>query len=215
MSSKGSNKNTVEKKTKATTEVQSVVEKSSSKNTSKSQKASSKPASKTKEPVVVKADVIEKPVVEAVVEKSKTGKAKASKKQPKAQEVVAPVVVQDQEDGADEEHAKNGLRYFKLDYQNEVGGRYSGKKPKQAANKAYSSIIRKKGLVGGGQKIQFAIRECTRGSKQKTYTYDGERIELDEPVEVIIKSADGNKPIKYKFSNKLSKAKQAAAAVSE
>jgi hypothetical protein len=207
MTSKSNTKNTGEKKSKTTTknvtEQQPVVEKASTKTSSKSQKAGSTKSTPKEAEVKV---VAEKVVTEKVVAENKTGgsKPKKSKAQPKPQEEVVVAVV-----AADEENTKSGLRYFKLDYENEVGGRYSGKKPKQAANKAYSSIIRKKGMVGGGQKIQFSIKECTRGSKQKTYTYDGERIELDEPVQVIIKGADGNKPIEYKFSNKLSKAKQA------
>ena len=86
-------------------------------------------------------------------------------------------------------------------------GRYSGKKPKQAANKAYSSIVRKKGIKGGGPSIRFTIKECTRGSKQKTYAYDANRIKLDNPVQVPIKGSEDGKVIVYNYSNKLSKAK--------
>ena len=139
---------------------------------------------------------------EPVQETAKKSKAvKGAKK-----EAVVVVEAADDDEGVIE---KTGLRYFKLDYNGNITGRYSGKKPKQAANKAYSSVVKKEGLQKGGAKIQFSIKECTRGSKQKRYTYDAERVELENPVKVIINGADGKeKPIVYNFNNKLSKAKQ-------
>jgi hypothetical protein len=189
MGTKGNTKNTSEKQSKATT----------SKTTQKSSKAQTAGSSKSQ-----KKEKVVEPVVEPVVEtKKKTGGSRQKK-----EKVVEPEPVVDNEE-QDEKAIKAGLRYFKLDFEGEVGGRYSGKKPKQAANKAYSSIVKKKGMEGGGPKIQFSIKECTRGSRQKTYTYDGQRIELDNPVVVNIKKGD-KKTITYKFSNKLSKAKNVA-----
>jgi len=180
MVTKGNTKNTSVKQSKATN--------------SKTQKSSSKTQKKEK---VVEEPVVEEPVVQT---KKKTGGSR-QKKEKVVEPVVEELVVEQ-----DEQAIKAGLRYFKLDFEGEVGGRYSGKKPKQAANKAYSSIVKKKGMEGGSPRIQFSIKECTRGSRQKTYTYDGERIELEEPVIVNIKKGD-KKTITYKFSNKLSKAK--------
>jgi hypothetical protein len=112
----------------------------------------------------------------------------------------------------EDEQVGGKLRYFKLFYNEEYQGRYCGRKPKQAANKAYSSIIKemkKNGNQKGGINvdINFSIRECTRNSKHKEYKYIGLREELKVPVEVKIKNEDGSvKVITYSFYNKISKA---------
>lgn len=104
------------------------------------------------------------------------------------------------------------LRFFKLFYNDEYQGRYCGRKPKQAANKAFSSIIKemkKNGNQKGGADIDinFSIRECTRNSRHKEYKYIGVREKLLEPVDVKIKNEDGSeKKITYSFHNKISKA---------
>jgi len=112
-----------------------------------------------------------------------------------------------------EEGEQNGkLRYFKLFYNDEYQGRYCGRKPKQAANKAFSSIIKdmkKTGTQKGGVNvdINFSIRECTRNSRHKEYNYVGVREHLKDPVAVNIKNEDGSvKNITYSFKNKISKA---------
>lgn len=114
-------------------------------------------------------------------------------------------------DGVDEQ-TNSGQRYFKLIYNNEIQGRYCGKKPKQAANKAFSSIIKdikKTGEQKDGVNIDinFSIRECTRNSKHKEYKYVGIRESLDKPVKVTINNDDGSiKEITYNFHNKIQKA---------
>lgn len=202
MVTKGNTKNTSEKKSKATTS--KTTEQSSKVQTggSKETKAT-KATKKTKETVVEQPAAVETPIVET---KKKTGGTRQKKVVEQQQQQQNNNQNDNQDDNQEEKGARNGLRFFKLDFEGEVCGRYSGKKPKQAANKAYSSIVKKRGMQGGGPKIQFSIKECTRGSRQKTYTYDGERIELDEPVVVDIKKGD-QKTITYKFSNRLSKAK--------
>ena len=112
-----------------------------------------------------------------------------------------------------EPEAQSKLRYFKLFYNNEICGRYCGKKPKQAANKAFSSIVKdmKKDGVAVTQdsqlEVPFAIKECTRNSKHKEYKYIGRRHLLKEPVKVSIDNGDGSvKEIVYKFHNQLQKA---------
>jgi hypothetical protein len=91
-------------------------------------------------------------------------------------------------------------------------GRYSGVKPKQAANKVYSALWRErktKGKPTTGE-IRFAIRECTRGSRRKTYYYVGVREKLKKPTEVKIQSGGGDeKTVLYKYSNKVMKDKAA------
>lgn len=101
-------------------------------------------------------------------------------------------------------------RFFKCVYEGKVHGRYSGEKPKQAANKAFTNIIRSmKGDVVG-KKVKFQMKECTRGSNQKTSTYEGERVKLDTPLKIEIKkNTDKPKVIEYKFTNKINKVKDA------
>jgi hypothetical protein len=112
-----------------------------------------------------------------------------------------------------EPEAQNKLRYFKLFYNSEICGRYCGKKPKQAANKAFSSIVKdmkKDGVsvtADSQLEVSFTIKECTRNSKHKEYKYVGKRHLLKEPVKVSIENSDGSvKEIVYKFHNQLQKA---------
>jgi len=112
-----------------------------------------------------------------------------------------------------EPDAQSKLRYFKLFYNNEICGRYCGKKPKQAANKAFSSIVKdmkKDGVsvtTDSQLEVPFTIKECTRNSKHKEYKYIGKRHLLKEPVKVSIENGDGSvKEIVYKFHNQLQKA---------
>ena len=128
------------------------------------------------------------PVVEqkvAVVEQKAGGKNKKAKVTvQEVQEVVEQKVQEDEE-----EQVGGKLRYFKLFYNNQNKGRYCGKKPKQAANKAFSSIIKELGSGsndGINVDINFSIKECTRNSKHKEYKYVGKREVLPEPVPVYI-----------------------------
>lgn len=159
------------------------------------------------------------PVAEAKTEKKADAKKGGAKKAPKAEaktekkaEKKVDAAQDDEEEG---EVAGTKLRYFKLIYNDEVQGRYCGKKPKQAANKAFSSIIKelkKSGQQNGGVNVDlnFSIRECTRNSKHKEYRYIGKRQVLENPVQVKIANGDGSvKQIEYKFHNKLQKAPKA------
>lgn len=99
-------------------------------------------------------------------------------------------------------------RYFKCVHGGEVKGRFSGNKPKQAANKALTSIV--KNSEDGdltGQFINFSIIECTRGSKRKEYKYKGMREKLTTPMQVSIGSGAEQKNITYNFNNKVQKLK--------
>ena len=157
---------------------------------------------------------VAEPKVEPVVETKQAQKGgKKSTKQAEPVQVAEPkqkVEVEAEEEG--EEQVGGKLRYFKLFYNEEFQGRYCGRKPKQAANKAFSSIVKdmkKNGNQKGGVNvdINFSIRECTRNSKHKEYNYVGVREELKDPVEVKINNEDGSvKKITYSFHNKISKA---------
>lgn len=117
-------------------------------------------------------------------------------------------VVSEQQTTEEENGSRN--RFFKLieDTENakNATGRYSGNKPKQAANKALTAIIKRMDATDViGKEIVFRIKECTRGSKQKIYTYTGFRQQLDKPMKVKIGIGDDEKFIEYKFTNKIKK----------
>jgi hypothetical protein len=147
-----------------------------------------------------------------VVVEKKDKKAKNTKQVKEAKKETIEVEAYDDL----EEQLGSKLRYFKLFYNEQIQGRYCGKKPKQAANKAFSSIIKdlNKNEQNGGVNldINFSIKECTRHSKHKEYRYVGKRLILEKPVKVKIANADGSiKEIEYKFHNKLQKAPKVAA----
>ena len=108
-------------------------------------------------------------------------------------------------------------RYFKCVYNEETYGRLCGLKPKQAANKAFTSLLKymkKSGQIYGGGKINFSIVECTRGSKHNVYCYIGERKPLPNPVEVPIKviNKEGTtieKKVTYYHKNHVKKVRKA------
>ena len=179
-------------------------------------KATKKGGAKTEAPKAEAAPAKVEAKTEKKAEKKadtkKGGAKKEAKKEEAKKEEVKAAAQDDDEEG---EVAGSKLRYFKLIYNEEVQGRYCGKKPKQAANKAFSSIIKdlkKTGQQNGGVNvdINFSIRECTRNSKHKEYKYIGKRQVLENPVQVKIANADGSvKQIEYKFHNKLQKAPKA------
>ncbi|AYV84426.1 MAG: hypothetical protein Hyperionvirus25_12 [Hyperionvirus sp.] len=108
-------------------------------------------------------------------------------------------------------------RYFKCVYNDKTYGRLCGLKPKQAANKAFTSLLKhmkKSGQVYAGGKINFSIVECTRGSKHNTYCYIGERKPLQSPVDVHIKvkNKEGEaveKKVTYFHKNHVKKVRKA------
>ena len=107
------------------------------------------------------------------------------------------------------ENDVTGKRYFKCMYNNVCSGRYSGNRPKQAANKAFTAIVRNQGGndVCTNKSFKFELVECTRGSARKTHSYEGTRKKLDTPLDVTIGSGDNVKKITYRYTNKVKKAK--------
>ena len=145
-----------------------------------------------------------KSVVEKTADKPKKQVKKAGKKLAKkvANKEVVPKT----------EGKGSRTRYFKVfvDGEEAPHGRFSGAKPKQAANKALTSLAKALEQNGGaGGKINFSIVECTRGSKHKKYEYTGERVKLDTPMRVKIGSGPDAKEIVYNYSNRVMKAKTA------
>lgn len=137
----------------------------------------------------------------------KTAKvAKATKSAKKSASKAVP-----KKGGAEETESSSRTRYFKVKVEGqEAHGRFSGSKPKQAANKALTSILKareKDGQPTDGQ-IRFSIVECTRGSKHKPYHYIGERVELPNPMKVPIGKGDNAKEITYRYNNHVMKDKE-------
>ena len=109
----------------------------------------------------------------------------------------------------EKEETDKSVRSFKVQLPgtDSFVGRFTGLTPYQAANKALSKYYRE--TKKPKQDIQFSIRESTRGSKRSTYTYNGARLKLDEPVKYTISNDKGeNREIIKKFKNKLTKVKK-------
>lgn len=148
--------------------------------------------------------------------KTRARKVQNKKAEKQAVEAQAPVPIVQTEEPTDAVNDVAGTRYFKVIVDGgRPHGRFAGTKPKQAAQKALTSIIRmrkKNGEDTTGQ-IPYSIVECTRGSKHKEYHYIGERVAITNPVAVQIKPKDGDeKKIVYKFNNRVMKARDPAPA---
>lgn len=95
------------------------------------------------------------------------------------------------------------LRNFKLinNITGEHYGKYLGKTPKQAANKAFNSLLKRN---QNNELINFSIIECTRHSKKKIYNYYGKRELNKNSFSRRITRNNLIKEIKFKFRNKIS-----------
>lgn len=187
----------------------------------KADSKATKPAKKTGEKVAKKAGgktakkAGTKPAKKAggkVAKKSATKKTASSKSTSKSAKKSAPKKDAKQTGGNtdDTESENSRTRYFKVMVEGgDAHGRFSGSKPKQAANKALTSILKSREKDGKGTngEIKFTIVECTRGSKHKSYNYVGQRVKLDDPMKVTIGAGPEAKVIEYKFNNKVMKDK--------
>lgn len=108
-----------------------------------------------------------------------------------------------------------GKRYFKCviieNDEVKVSGRYSGKKPKQAASKACTKLYEDQRAAGQTPvEIVFGMHECTRSNKKKKkYFYVGKREKLPQPEKVSINKIDpktgSNMVITYHYNNDVKK----------
>jgi hypothetical protein len=189
--------------------------KAAAKKTTKSSKAA-KPKPKAKasaKKTTKKTTKTTKTTKGSKVAKKTTQKRQPAKKKATATKKKVQPPVQETETELD---GKKSRRFFKLIYKDEIFGRLKGSKPKQAASKALTAIIKlskKNGeFVEGSEKTyQFSIQECTRKSKNKVYTYVGRREKLPNPVSVVITvEKDGvttEKSVGYEYTNKVKKLK--------
>lgn len=171
---------------------------------------SSKKSSKASKATKAKKESKTQSKVQKAGSKTKASKAKVTKAKAKA----TPVKQSKQTDT--ESSATKSARSFKvmLPGTEDFVGRFTGLTPYQAANKALSKYYRETSKPK--KEIRFSIKESTRGSKRGTYTYNGARQKLAEPVKYTISSKDGeDKEIVKKFKNRLTKVKKSELAASE
>jgi len=102
----------------------------------------------------------------------------------------------------------NKSRYFKLinntNGNNKTFGRYRGKTPKQAAKKAFSSLIKRNYNElnkSTNDNINFSIIECTSNSKNKIYNYFGKRLRVENPFTRTVYKNGKSIQIQFKFNN--------------
>lgn len=147
------------------------------------------------------------------VKTQKAGSKTKATKAAKATKATQPKQVK-AEPVATETTTKN-VRSFKvmLPGTDEFVGRFTGLTPYQAANKALSKYYRETNKPK--KEIQFSIKESTRGSKRSTYTYNGARQKLSEPVKYTISNNGEDREIVKKFKNRLTKVKKSELAASE
>ena len=173
-----------------------------------SKTVSNKKTSKTSKKVESKevATPVEKTVVQKAGAKTASKSTKEKTATPKTQKKVEQP----------ENETEKSVRSFKvmLPGSESFIGRFTGLTPYQAANKALSKYYRE--TKKAKSEIQFSIRESTRGSKRSTYTYNGARQKLDEPVKYTIQNTKGeSRDIVKKFKNRLTKVKKSELAKSD
>ncbi|CAH6421805.1 Hypothetical protein KVN_LOCUS493 [uncultured virus] len=207
-----SKKNTIEKQEpkpepKQEPKIEQVVEQKAS-----SKKLANKPVEKKVSSKADKKSTKSVNLQKKPAKQKKESKPKLASKKNVSKKEAKPVKQSKQPVENDEEinNGKSKVRFFKFKVDDgDARGRFSGTKPKQAANKALTSILKtreKEGENVNGQ-IKFSIIECTRGSKHKQYNYTGERVELDDPMKVKIGKGEDAKIIEYKYNNKVMKDK--------
>lgn len=99
----------------------------------------------------------------------------------------------DEADSSESELNGTNFRYFKvLNEDGTSSGRYTGT-PKIAASKAFTTRLQKMNEANPELDLDsleypfiITLRESTRGSDQKVYTYEAFRVKLEHPEEIPI-----------------------------
>ena len=171
-----------------------------------SKTASNKKTSKAPKTSVKEVASVEKKTVQKAGGKTKALKdSKAKSVAPKTQKAKVTKVEAEVTTTAEGEKSVRSFKVMLPGTDNFVG-RFTGLTPYQAANKALSKYYRE--TKKPKSDIQFSIRESTRGSKRSTYTYNGARVKLDEPVKYTISNNGEDREIVKKFKNRLTKVKK-------
>lgn len=181
----------------------------------KKSKSRSRKSAPVAEPVVEQTAPVAEPV-EQVAAPAKARKTRAPKRKVVEQTETEVQVTEALTEVATETETVGGrrVRSFKvmLPESENYEGRFTGLTPYQAANKALSSYYKacKKNGTTALSELEFSIRESTRSSAHKVYTYRGARVPLDTPVEYTIKQQDGTERVITKeYKNRLTKVKKA------
>lgn len=91
---------------------------------------------------------------------------------------------------------------------NNCYGRYVGKTPKQAANKAFTRLIKNKQKENKfATEILFCIKECTQNSKKRLYWYHGIQKKYDRPIRVMTRGLLNMIEVTYKHYSVVKKIK--------
>ena len=135
----------------------------------------------------------------AQVKTQKAGSKTKATKSTKAAKAPKVTKTQTKKVTDSESSASKSVRSFKvmLPGTTEFVGRFTGLTPYQAANKALSKYYRE--TAKPKKDIQFSIKESTRGSKRGTYTYNGARLKLKDPVKYTIQSGGESREIVKKI----------------
>lgn len=100
-------------------------------------------------------------------------------------------------------NSEKKVRTFKVKLHNEDStkfrGRFTGKTPQQAGKKALTSLLKEAGKKTG--KIDYVLKECSRGCCKKEYGYSGHKFKRKTPNEVSFKNVDNL--IKYNYDSKI------------
>ena len=143
------------------------------------------------------------------VEEVKEAVKEVKPKGKKAKKVVEPEPEVEEDDQEEVQEGGKRKRFFRCMYDDNTFGRFCGYKPKQAANKALTTILKQRKQDGESifDEVGFSMVECTRGRPHRVSQYTGKRIQLDEPVVVEINTNGVSKKIEYNFTNKVTKVK--------
>ena len=96
---------------------------------------------------------------------------------------------------------KDGGRYVSKDGETATAAKKAGAQLYRSLTAAQISTREK----NGHGKIKFILKETTRGSRKKTYSYAVKRITLKTPKTVQIRTSSGTSTIVYKYQYKIEK----------
>ena len=78
---------------------------------------------------------------------------------------------------------KRDFGIINFPYEGDIYGHYKGVYPYQAATKAFTKLSK---LVGIGDSNEFLVFVIIDRGNKKTYKYQGTRVKLDRPINLLI-----------------------------
>lgn len=106
-----------------------------------------------------------------------------------------------------EQNLDPNIRYFKIKTGNELIGRFTGRKPKQAAFKVLTSIMRSrmKKNISTTNPVKFSIVEYNKDKIKREFNFIGTRTELAEPVKINICNKNNPQIVTFRYTNHVSR----------